>query len=80
MTERLGPLDHDPPDALEPLHDDATIVSGMGGGDDPIVDGVEVETDLEEDPIDQAEPRGTAPNPLGVNELDPTAKDGAWGS
>jgi hypothetical protein len=29
---------------------DPDLVTGMGGGDDPIVDGVNVETDLEEEP------------------------------
>jgi len=54
MTDRLhGPLDQEP---LTPLGDDEDLVTGMGGGDDPIVDGVEVETDFEEAPIDRDVP------------------------
>ena len=51
MSDRkLGPLDEDP---LPPLQDDPTLVTGMGGGDDPIVDGVEVESDLEDPSLDK---------------------------
>jgi len=39
-------------ESLPGLGDDEDLVTGMGGGDDPIIDGVEVETDLEEHPAE----------------------------
>jgi hypothetical protein len=50
QTRRLRPPDEPsaPEEAIVP--DERELITGMGGGDDPIVEGVEVETDLEEEP------------------------------
>jgi hypothetical protein len=67
------------------LREDPTLVGGMGGGDDPIVDGVVVETDLEANPIEPSEPAAWAPtssraDSLDFNEPDPEATDRTSGS
>jgi hypothetical protein len=47
-----------PRDANRRSTPDDDLVTGMGGGDDPIVDGVEVESDLEENPYATTVPSG----------------------
>ena len=39
---------------------DDDLVTGMGGADDPIVDGIKVESDLEENPYSSMNPSGSA--------------------
>lgn len=55
MSEREQPLQppvpQQPPAPPDPIvGNEPDLITGMGGGDDPIVDGVSVETDLEVEP------------------------------